>query len=76
MGVFWYDPKYEDIYLKDYETVPELEKALSAYFNFYNHQRPHQSLDYQTPTDVYFGTVIPDPHRCPENELNVAISWS
>jgi putative transposase len=54
--------------------VLELEKGRSAYFNFYNHQRPHQSLDYQIPADVYFGTVVLDPLRYPENELNVAIS--
>jgi len=73
---FWRSLKYEDIYLKDYETVPELEKGLCAYFDFYNHQRPHQSLDYQTPADVYFGSSIPNQHRHPENELNFAISWS
>jgi putative transposase len=45
--------KYEDIYLKDYMRVPELESGLTAYFRFYDEERPHQSLDYQTPSEVY-----------------------
>ena len=45
--------KYEDIYIKDYETVPELESGLAAYFRFYDEERPHQSLGYRTPAEVY-----------------------
>ena len=45
--------KYEDIYIKDYECIPELESGLTAYFRFYDEERPHQSLDYQTPGEVY-----------------------
>lgn len=40
----WRSVKYEDIYLHEYATVPELEKGLAHYFTFYNHERPHQSL--------------------------------
>ena len=36
--------KYEDIYIKDYDRVIELESGLSAYFRFYDEERPHQSL--------------------------------
>ncbi len=68
----WRSLKYEDIYLKDYETVPELEKGLRDYFNFYNHERPHQSLGYQTPADVYFGDPISDLHQHLDNELTLA----
>lgn len=50
----WRTVKYEDIYLRDYATVPELEAGLHAYFHFYNHERLHQSLDYQTPAAVHF----------------------
>ena len=50
----WRSLKYEDIYLKDYETVPALIAGLGAYFTFYNHRRPHQSFDYQTPAHVYY----------------------
>ncbi len=51
----WRAVKYEDIYLKDYPSVPELEVGLERYFGFYNRDRPHQSLQYRTPTEVHFG---------------------
>lgn len=49
----WRSVKYEDIYIKDYEEVSELESGLEAYFRFYDEERPHQSLDYRTPGEVY-----------------------
>jgi putative transposase len=49
----WRSVKYEDIYIKDYEWVPELESGLRAYFRFYDEDRPHQSLGYRTPGEVY-----------------------
>lgn len=49
----WRSVKYEDVYLKGYERVPELEGGLRAYFGFYNTERLHQSLDYRTPAEVY-----------------------
>ena len=49
----WRSMKHEDVYLKGYATVPELLLGLTAYFVFYNTERPHQSLDYRTPADVY-----------------------
>jgi len=51
----WRSVKYEDLYLKRYESVPELECGLRAYFAFYNTERVHQSLDYRTPAAVYAG---------------------
>jgi putative transposase len=51
----WRTVKYEDIYLRCYETVPELTRGLGRYFPFYNEQRPHQSLGYRTPAQVYRG---------------------
>jgi putative transposase len=50
----WRTVKYEDIYLKNYETVTELSQGLDQYFRFYNNERFHQSLDYRTPTQVYY----------------------
>jgi putative transposase len=50
----WRSVKYEDIYLKDYATVPHLELRLADYFSLYNEERPHQALDYRTPAEVYF----------------------
>jgi putative transposase len=52
---FWRSFKREEFYLNEYESVNELKKAIRAYMQFYNHQRWHQSLDYKTPADVYFG---------------------
>jgi putative transposase len=49
----WRSVKYEDIYIRDYELVPELESGLTAYFQFYDEERPHQSLEYRTPGEVY-----------------------
>jgi putative transposase len=49
----WRSVKYEDIYLKEYATVAELLSGLTRYFEYYNTERPHQSLGYQTPDQVY-----------------------
>lgn len=49
----WRTLKYEDIYLKDYETAKQLRKGLKTYIDFYRHQRPHSSLGYLTPAEVY-----------------------
>lgn len=50
----WRTVKYEDIYLNDYATVPALQAGLQKYFTFYNRERLHQSLGYQTPAEVHF----------------------
>jgi putative transposase len=42
------------LYLKRYETVPLVQQGLGVYFPFYNEQRRHQSLQYQTPAQVYW----------------------
>lgn len=49
----WRTVKYENIYLSDYTTGLELVAGLANYFDFYNHERFHQSLDYRTPAQVY-----------------------
>jgi len=51
---FWRSLKYEDIYIWNYATVPALLAGLERYFTLYNYERPHQSLDDQTPAEVYF----------------------
>jgi putative transposase len=45
--------KHEDVYLKGYANMAELMVGLAQYFAFYNEERPHQSLGYQTPATVY-----------------------
>jgi putative transposase len=49
----WRSVKYEDIYIKEYDRAVDLEAGLSAYFQFYDEERLHQSLDYRTPGEVY-----------------------
>lgn len=49
----WRSVKYEDIYLKGYESGADCHKGLTSYFKFYSHERPHQSLDYRTPWEVH-----------------------
>jgi putative transposase len=49
----WRTVKYEDVYLKDYESVRQLTKGLKNYFQFYCHERPHSSLGKRTPAEVY-----------------------
>ena len=46
--------KYENIYLNQYDTVRQLQTGLTAYFDFYNHERPHQSHNYRTPAEKRF----------------------
>lgn len=49
----WRSLKYEDIYIKHYETVKELKAGIAKYFRFYNEERFHQSLEYRTPDEMY-----------------------
>ncbi len=50
----WRSLKYEEVYLKAYETVPEARAGIKEWIRFYNHERAHQSLGRQTPEQVYF----------------------
>lgn len=50
----WRSVKYENIYIMDYETVLSLKDGLKTYFKFYNTERLHQSLNYKTPSEIYF----------------------
>ena len=50
----WRSVKYEEVYLKAYDTVSEARASIGRYFDFYNTRRPHSSLDRQTPDQAYF----------------------
>jgi putative transposase len=52
----WRTLKYEEVYLKDYETVFEAVEGIRSYFKFYNGERLHQALDYKTPALIYKGS--------------------
>ena len=53
----WRSVKYEDIYLKAYNSMAETKKGLTAYFTFYNEKRWHQNFDRKTPAMVYFDSL-------------------
>jgi putative transposase len=50
----WRSVKYEEVYLNDYANPKEAHHSLSRYFDFYNQERLHQALEYQTPAALYF----------------------
>jgi putative transposase len=54
----WRSLKYEEVYLRDYRLVPEARAGISRYFQFYNYERPHQSLEYRTPAELYRGRSV------------------
>jgi putative transposase len=56
----WRSVKYEEVYLKAYNSVREARASISKYLDFYNRRRPHSSLDGRTPDEAYF-TPLPLP---------------
>jgi putative transposase len=66
----WRSVKYEDLYLKDYPTVPALASGLKHYFDFYNQERLHQSLNYRTPAEVH--RAVQDQERPGADSLTPA----
>jgi putative transposase len=59
----WRSLMYEEVYLKSYRSVREMESGLGGWFAFYNHERPHQSLAYRTPAEVYHDPTPVNPRR-------------
>ena len=53
----WRTVKYEEVYLRAYESVGQARQSIGRYFEFYNGRRPHSALDGQTPDGVYFSCV-------------------
>jgi len=53
----WRSVKYEEVYLKGYESIPEARRELAAYFDFYNKRRRHQGLEDRIPDEVYWSTL-------------------
>ena len=54
----WRAVKYEEVYLKSYQTVREAMHGIDRYFGFYNSERPHQALGYRTPAEVYHDRAV------------------
>lgn len=71
----WRSVKYEDLYLKSYDTVPDLHRGLTDYFRFYNLQRPHQGLHNLVPADLYLGKETPIDSKNAIH-LRFAQNWS
>ena len=74
----WRNVKYEDVYLKGYATMSELQAGLKEYFILYNEKRPHQSLGYKTPDVVYQtgiggGAMMVDKFSRAEEEPSVPL---
>ena len=60
----WRSLKYEEIYLRAYQNVAEARHGIASYFNFYNHERLHQALDYRAPRQVFEEAVrVAKPRR-------------
>jgi len=53
----WRTVKYQNVYIKGYETMQQAQEGLTEYFEYYNHGRLHQSLGYKRPWDIYTGLV-------------------
>ncbi len=56
---FWKTVKYEEVYLKGYESLTQARKELKGYMEFYSRERRHQGLDSRTPEEVYWSTLHP-----------------
>jgi len=54
---FWRSLKYEEVYLRSYETIKEARESIGRWIDFYNNSRPHQALNYSTPAEIYFGVT-------------------
>ena len=65
----WRSVKYEEVYLKAYENVGEARTGLGTYLDFYNDERPHQSLGYQTPYQVFEAGNISEERRGADPQL-------
>jgi putative transposase len=57
----WRSIKYEEVYLRAYETVADARASIGRYMAFYNARRPHSSLDRMTPDEAYFNALMPIP---------------
>jgi putative transposase len=65
----WRSVKYEEVYLHDYASPREARRGLARYFDYYNHQRPHQALRYCTPAQVHLAPAGAAPHGGREQHL-------
>ena len=72
----WRTIKYEEVYLWAYESVREARARIDAYMNFYNNERPHQSLGYRTPAQTYHEAQDQLSETAAADSLNSALLLS
>jgi len=70
----WRTVKYEEVYLKDYQTVAEEVLSLGRHFVFYNEQQSHQSLDYRTPAEVYGAKPATGPGGAAKHAMAIPVA--
>lgn len=70
----WRSLKYENVYLRDYASVAELQDGLRRYFDFYNHGRKHQALGNRTPAAVHYGKPVEKLLKCCEFPMEISPS--
>ena len=66
----WRSLKYEEVFLKVYDSVAEARRGIGGWLSFYNDERPHQALGYRTPRAVFEGTAdnhVDNASRCPHD---------
>ena len=67
----WRSVKYEEVYLREYQSLEQASQSLAAYFTFYNHHRPHQALNYKTPWQVHQTLALATPMDMMDNSCGV-----
>jgi transposase InsO family protein len=82
----WRSLKYEEVYLRAYETVAEAKQSIGTYLRFFNRERTHQSLDNRTPDEVFYQQKLcPKRHdyragfslrRCPNFRVHFLASFA
>jgi putative transposase len=72
----WRTVKYEEVFLKEYESPAHARQSLQRFFAFYNERRPHFALDMQPPSAVYFGAQKPDKEESDQPHQGIASSES
>jgi hypothetical protein len=60
----WRSLKYEEVYLKAYDSVADARASIASWIEFYNYERPHQSLGYRTPWEAFCSKPEAAPDAC------------
>ena len=72
----WRTVKYEEVYLKAYANGRDAKAGIDTYFHFYNTQRPHQSLGYRTPAELFNGNESQSTEAATERSWSSSRGWN